>query len=172
MRSQLRTIIPCLCFPQCLTSYIEPRSSPCWIFKVPTIWCGSGWMTNGRPPWTHPQDTSSILWCPLALQTLQHVFQNLLNNVLRNMLNKFVFLYVKNILIFSRNEQGFMQHVCEVLQNKLYVKAEKFDLLFGIHPFSEISWNGFCQGKACHWLVMEGPAMLLGICKLLYQHFI
>uniref|UniRef100_A0A9J8AAP7 ribonuclease H n=1 Tax=Cyprinus carpio carpio TaxID=630221 RepID=A0A9J8AAP7_CYPCA len=57
------------------------------------------------------------------------VFQALVNDVLRDMVNKFVFVYLDDILIFSPSLQVHTQHVCQVLQrlleNQLYVKAEK-----------------------------------------------
>ncbi len=58
------------------------------------------------------------------------VFQALVNDVLRDMLNVFVFVYLDDILIFSLSLQVHVQHVRRVLQrlleNRLFVKAEKF----------------------------------------------
>lgn len=66
---------------------------------------------------------------PFGLTNAPAVFQNLVNDVLRDMLNKFLFVYIDDILIFSRNLQEHIQHVRLVLQrlfeNKLFVKAEK-----------------------------------------------
>ncbi|KAI3351469.1 hypothetical protein L3Q82_020315 [Scortum barcoo] len=60
---------------------------------------------------------------------LPAVFQALVNDVLRDMLNKFVFVYLDDILIFSRNKEEHVHHVQAVLQrlleNSLFVKAEK-----------------------------------------------
>ncbi len=57
------------------------------------------------------------------------VFQALVNDVLRDMLNIFVFVYLDDILIFSPSLQVHVQHVRRVLQrlleNRLFVKAEK-----------------------------------------------
>lgn len=57
------------------------------------------------------------------------VLQALVNDVLRDMLNIFVFVYLDNILIISIVESSHVQHVCQVLnrllQNQLFVKAEK-----------------------------------------------
>lgn len=57
------------------------------------------------------------------------VFQALINYVLWDMLNKFVFVYLDDILIFSNSFQKHVQHVHKVLRrlldNHLYIKPEK-----------------------------------------------
>lgn len=59
------------------------------------------------------------------------MFQSLFNDVLHDMLNKFLFVYLDDILIFSKTKEEHVQHVCLVLQhlleNKLFDKAEKCD---------------------------------------------
>lgn len=59
------------------------------------------------------------------------VFQSLVNNVLRNMLNRFLFIDLDDILIFSEMKEEHVQHVHLVLQhlleNKFFIKAEKCD---------------------------------------------
>ena len=59
------------------------------------------------------------------------VYQNLLNDVLWDALNHFVFVYLYNILIFTRDIIRHQEHVRLVLQklleNRLFVKAEKWD---------------------------------------------
>lgn len=66
---------------------------------------------------------------PFSLTNAPAVFQALINDVLRDMLNHFVFVYLDDILIFSRTLEEHVQHVRLVLQrlleNKLYVKPEK-----------------------------------------------
>lgn len=66
---------------------------------------------------------------PFGLTNASAVFQALINDVLRNMLNHFVFVYLDDILIFSRSLNEHVQLVCLVLQhlleNRLYVKAKK-----------------------------------------------
>lgn len=52
--------------------------------------------------------------------------------MLRDVFGRFVFVYSDDILIFSKDPEAQQQHVCQVLQwlleNKLFVKAEKCDL--------------------------------------------
>lgn len=66
---------------------------------------------------------------PFGLTNAPAVFQALVNDVLRDFLNRFVFVYLDDILIYSKSLSEHRNHVCQVLQrlleNKLYVKAEK-----------------------------------------------
>ncbi len=66
---------------------------------------------------------------PFGLVNAPAVFQALVNDVLRDMLNVFVFVYLDDILIFSPSLQVHVQHVRRVLQrlleNRLFAKAEK-----------------------------------------------
>lgn len=66
---------------------------------------------------------------PFGLTNAPAVFQALVNDVLREMLNKFVFVYLDDILIFSRSLSEHTRHVqlvlSRLLENSLYVKAEK-----------------------------------------------
>ncbi len=52
---------------------------------------------------------------PFGLVNAPAVFQALINDVLRDMLDKFVFVYLDDILIFSRCHQEHVQHVRIVL---------------------------------------------------------
>ena len=60
------------------------------------------------------------------------VLQSLVNDVLRDVIGHFVFVYVDDIQIFFKDSEAHQQHVRQVLQrpleNKLFVKAEKCDL--------------------------------------------
>lgn len=68
---------------------------------------------------------------PFGLTNAPAVFQSLVNDVLRDLLNRVVFVYLDDILIFSRSFEEHVNHVHDVLhrflENKLYVKAEKCD---------------------------------------------
>ena len=69
------------------------------------------------------------LMMPFGLTNTPAVFQTLLNDVLWDIINKFVFVYLDDILIFSKDTQSHQTHVRKVLQrlleNRLFVKAEK-----------------------------------------------
>lgn len=64
---------------------------------------------------------------PFGLTNAPAVFRGLVNNFLRDMLHKYVFVYLDDILLFSQCKQDHIMHVREVLQhllvNKLFVKA-------------------------------------------------
>lgn len=66
---------------------------------------------------------------PFGLTNTPAVFQALINDILWDMLNKFAFVYLDDILIFSQSKVEHVQHVGLVLQqllaNRLFVKAEK-----------------------------------------------
>lgn len=66
---------------------------------------------------------------PFGLANAQVVFQGFINNMLREMLNHFVFVYLDDILFFSNSLKEHILHVRQVLQgllkNQLFVKPEK-----------------------------------------------
>lgn len=68
---------------------------------------------------------------PFGLTNAPAVFQAIVNDVLRDLLNCVVFVYIDDILIFSRTCEEHIGHFRDVLQwlleNKLFVKAEKCD---------------------------------------------
>ena len=86
---------------------------------------GDEWKTAFNTPSGHYE----YLVMPFGLTNAPAVFQALVNDVLRDMLNRFVFVYLDDILIFSSNLQDHVGHVKMVLQrlleNRLFVKAEK-----------------------------------------------
>ncbi|KAL0149577.1 hypothetical protein M9458_055104, partial [Cirrhinus mrigala] len=86
---------------------------------------GDEWKTAFNTPTGHFE--YRVL--PFGLTNAPAVFQALINDVLRDMVNRFVFVYLDDILIFSSSLQVHAQHVRQVLkrllENQLYVKAEK-----------------------------------------------
>ncbi|KAL3968321.1 potassium voltage-gated channel Eag-related subfamily H member 3 [Sarotherodon galilaeus] len=79
---------------------------------------------------------------PFGLTNAPAVFQGLVNDVLRDFLNHFVFVYLDDILIFSRSRAEHVKHVRLVLrrllENRLFCKAEKCEF----HA-STVSFLGF-----------------------------
>uniref|UniRef100_A0A8C7YHL6 ribonuclease H n=1 Tax=Oryzias sinensis TaxID=183150 RepID=A0A8C7YHL6_9TELE len=86
---------------------------------------GDEWKTAFNTPLGHYE----YLVMPFGLTNAPAVFQRLVNDVLRDFLNRFVFVYLDDILIFSRDPSQHENHVRSVLsrllENQLYVKAEK-----------------------------------------------
>ncbi len=66
---------------------------------------------------------------PFGLTNAPAVFQALIDDVLSDMLNQFVFVYFDDILIFSSSLQEHVKHVSIALRclldNHLYTKPEK-----------------------------------------------
>ncbi len=86
---------------------------------------GDEWKTAFNTPRGHFE----YLVMPFGLSNAPAVFQALVNDVLRDMVDQFIYVYLDDILIFSRSLQEHVQHVRVVLQrlleNGLFVKAEK-----------------------------------------------
>ncbi len=84
---------------------------------------------SGRPRLTTPRGHFEYLVMPFGLSNSPAVFQALVNDVLRDMVDQFIYVYLDDILIFSSSLQEHVQHVRRVLQrlleNGLFVKAEK-----------------------------------------------
>ena len=99
---------------------------------------GDEWKTAFNTPLGHFE----YLVMPFGLTNAPAVFQNLVNDVLRDFLNRSVFVYLDDILIFSHNQEEHFQHVRQVLlrllENKLYVKAEKCEF-----SVTSVSFLGF-----------------------------
>ncbi|KAI3370010.1 hypothetical protein L3Q82_024432 [Scortum barcoo] len=109
---------------------------------MPTTLSASEREMSGRPPSTPPLDTLNTKVMPFGLTNAPAVFQAMINDVLRDMLNRFIFVYLDDILIFSRSLPEHTQHVRQVLQrlleNQLFVKAEKCEF-----HVSKVSFLGF-----------------------------
>ncbi|XP_057696537.1 retinoic acid receptor RXR-gamma-B isoform X2 [Corythoichthys intestinalis] len=86
---------------------------------------GDEWKTAFNTPIGHFE----YLVMPFGLTNAPAVFQALVNDVLREFLNVFVFVYLDDILIYSPDLETHIFHVRSVLQkllqNSLFVKAEK-----------------------------------------------
>lgn len=90
---------------------------------------------------------------PFGLTNYPAVFQALVNDVLRDMLNRHVFVYLDDILSFSRGEEEHVQHVRAVLQqlleNSLYVKVEKCEFHSASVSFLGYHCAGACPNGSC-----------------------
>ena len=86
---------------------------------------GDEWKTAFNTPLGHFE----YLVLPFGLTNAPAVFQCLVNDVLRDMINVFVVVYLDDLLIFSKSRDEHVVHVRLVLQrlleNRLFVKAEK-----------------------------------------------
>ena len=84
---------------------------------------------NGRPVSTQIFGHYEYLVMPFGLTNAPAAFQALINDVLRDFLIKFVFVYLDDIQIFSTSVETHRVHERAVLQclleNRLFVKAEK-----------------------------------------------
>lgn len=142
---------------------------------------GDEWKMTFNTPTEHYE----YLVMPVGLTNAPAVFQALINDMLRDMLNKFVFVYLDDILIFSCSEQEYVHHVQMVLQclleNSVFGKADKCEF----HAAS-VSFLGYiiCQnhmemdpekvGAVASWPVPETRKQLqrfLGFTNF-YRRFI
>ena len=66
---------------------------------------------------------------PFGLTNAPATFQTLMNDILRSCLDKFVVVYLDDILIYSQDEKGHMEHLKIVLQilleNNLFARPDK-----------------------------------------------
>ncbi len=96
---------------------------------------GDEWKTAFNTPTGHFE----YLVMTFGLSNSPAVFQALVNDVLRDMVDQFVFVYLDDILIFSQNERDHVQHVRRVLQrlleNRVFAKVEKCEFHAWLIPF-------------------------------------
>ena len=99
---------------------------------------GDEWKTAFNTPTGHYE----YQVMPFGLKSAPAVFQAFINDVLRDMINHFVFVYLDDILIFSRSLEEHRHHVRQVLQrllrNHLFAKPEKCEF-----HVKEVSFLGF-----------------------------
>ena len=94
-------------------------------YHLVRIKVGDEWKTAFNTPTGHLE----YLVMPFGLTNVPAVLQTLVNDILGDLLNKFVFVYLDDILIFSQDARSHQGHVRKVLQrhleNRLFIKAEK-----------------------------------------------
>ncbi len=145
-------------------------------------WFGLGRGTNGRLPLTPIPfrfDISNTWSCRLAFQTPRRSSRHSSNDMLRDMVDRFVFVYLDDILIFSQNERDHVQHVRRVLQwllkNRLFGgEVSVSRMVYSIPGFYSLAQrypNRSRHGKSCCGLAHpreshSGPAFS-GVCQFL-----
>nr|GEX95529.1 retrotransposon protein, putative, Ty3-gypsy subclass [Tanacetum cinerariifolium] len=84
-----------------------------------------GFIRPSSSPWG-----ASVM--PFGLTNTNAVFMDLMNRVSKPYLDKFVIVFIDDILIYSKNENEHEEHLKEILEflknEKLYAKFSKFDL--------------------------------------------
>jgi hypothetical protein len=83
----------------------------------------------------------------LGLTNAPTYFMNLMNKVFKEYLNKFVVVFIDDILIYSKNDSFHEEHLRLVLQklrdNQLYAKYSKCEFWLDEVPFlGHIIYNG------------------------------
>lgn len=88
---------------------------------------------------------------PFRLMNALAIFQHYINEVLREALDHYVFVYLDDILIYSWSMDEHIVHVRRVLQllleNHLYVKLEK-----SLFHYLSVTFLGFVVSKT-----LSGP---------------
>ena len=77
-----------------------------------------------------------------GLTNISATMQNLINNMLKEYLNRFYIIYLDNILIFLDNKKEYKEHIITVLKmlekTKLKIKSEKYTF-----HINEVEYLGF-----------------------------
>lgn len=106
---------------------------------------GDEWKTGFNTPSGHYE----YLVMPFGLINAQAVLQALVNHVLREFLNRFVFVYLDDILTLSPDKETYRHHVQQVL------KAEK--CVFHVPSVS-------FPGRLAHPCKSQKGATIPGVC--------
>ncbi len=155
-----------------------------WISVTRTIWFAWERGMNGWPLLIPPLHFEYLVLL-FGLSNAPAVFQALVNDVFRDMLDQFIYVYLDDILIFSHSLQEHVQHIRQVLQrlleNGLYVKAEKCVFHAQSVPFLGyiVSAEGVCMDPDKVKAVVDWPIpnsrkalqRFLGFANF-HQHFI
>lgn len=82
---------------------------------------------------------------PFGLTNAAAVFQSMVNNILHDMLNRFIFVYIDDILIFSVTEEVHVRLVLQRLLEQAFCQGREvlyyFTLLLGVcGAAGRVSW--------------------------------
>ncbi len=105
----------------CIFSKLDLRSA----YNLIRIRRGDEWKTAFVTPTGHYE-----YWVMLyGLSNSPFIFQNFIHEIFRDMINRFVLIYIDDILIYSPTIEEHRRHVTQVLQclrqHHLYLKTEK-----------------------------------------------
>ncbi len=144
-----------------------------WTFAMPIIWSasGRGWVEDrfSTPP--------GAFWISgYAVWAIQRpaVFQALVNDVLRDMVDQFIYVYLDDILTFSYFTQA---SASEAAREWAFCQGGEMRFsctvcpLFRIHHFVWGSAHGSRKDSSCGRLAnprfLQGPAEVSGLCQFL-----
>ena len=109
----------------CLISCTEQTSSLVWILGQATIRYGSKKETSTRLLLGRSLVTINSGFYPSGCNA-PGTFQRLMNDVFRRHINRFVFVYLDDVLVYSKNPEEHLAHLRAVLtllrQHKLLIK--------------------------------------------------
>ncbi len=108
----------------CIFSKLDLRSA----YNLIRIRRGDEWKTAFVTPTGHYE----YRVMPYGLSNSPSIFQNFMNEIFRDMINRFVLIYIDDILIYSPTIEEHRRHVTQVLQrlrqHHLYLKTKKCEI--------------------------------------------
>lgn len=109
IKASIKYRYPLPLVPAPLDNWERPKSSQNWVYVVPTISLELRRETNGTM-------VGQYKYCARAIKAVLHTccVSVFYNDVLRNMLGKFVTAYVDNNLIYSQNCSTYMGHINQI----------------------------------------------------------
>ena len=110
----------------CLVRLLETNFSPKFTLVQDIIKYGLKNKTSIKLLWHY-----EFLVIPFGLTSALATFMNMMNNMLSKFLDRFVMVFLDDILIYSKNEEEHEEHLWRVFQNlrehQLYAKLSKCD---------------------------------------------
>lgn len=99
---------------------------------------------------------------PFGLTNAPAVFQAFVNDVLRDCLNQFLFVYLDDILTFSPDEKSHVQHVHlvlkKLLENQLLSKQKSVNFIRTLSP----SWDSSLLPTRSGWIQLRSVPLPIG----------